>query len=231
MEMRQSWLWRVKTVLLLSSTKNNNRKKIRMTHQNENSQNNTAVQHILDNGLDGIGEAIRLVIDQAMKIERSHVLQAQPHERTEKRQGYANGFKGKTVSTRMGDIRFSVPRFAATWTSIPALWKRVSEANAPSSWPSPKCMSRASPPAKSPPCSNNFAAWKYPPPKSVRPPPKWTWNWPNGATAPWASSNTSSWMPVTKKSASTARFDSVPFSSPWAWTPKASASCWASAPN
>jgi putative transposase len=108
--MRQSWLWRVKTVLLLSSTKNNNRKKIRMTHQNESSQNNTAVQHILDNGLDGIGEAIRLVIDQAMKIERSHALQAQPHERTEKRQGYANGFKGKTVSTRMGDIRFSVPQ-------------------------------------------------------------------------------------------------------------------------
>ena len=110
MEMRQSWLWRVKTVLLLSSTKNNNRKKIRMTHPNENSQNNTAVQHILDNGLDGIGEAIRLVIDQAMKIERSHALQAQPHQRTEKRQGYANGFKGKTVSTRVGDIRFSVPQ-------------------------------------------------------------------------------------------------------------------------
>jgi transposase-like protein len=108
--MRQSWLWRVKTVLLLSSTKNNNRKKIRVTHQNENSQNNTAVQHILDNGLDGIGEAIRLVIDQAMKIERSHALQAQPHERTQKRQGYANGFKGKTVSTRVGDIRFSVPQ-------------------------------------------------------------------------------------------------------------------------
>src|SRR5271163_213186 len=108
--MRQCWLWRVKTVLLSRSTKTKNKKIKRMTHQNENSQNNTAVQHILDNGLDGIGEAIRLVIDQAMKIERSHALQAQPHERTEKRQGYANGFKGKTVSTRVGDIRFSVPQ-------------------------------------------------------------------------------------------------------------------------
>ena len=93
-------LWRVKTVLLLSSTKNTNRKKIRMTHQNENSQNNSAVQHILDHGLDGIGEAIRLLVDQAMKIERSHALQAQPHERTEKRQGSANGFKSKTVVPR-----------------------------------------------------------------------------------------------------------------------------------
>jgi transposase-like protein len=81
-----------------------------MTHQNENNQNNDAVQHILDQGLDGIAEAIRLVIDQAMKIERSQVLQAQPHQRTEQRQGYANGFKPKTVSTRLGDIRFSVPQ-------------------------------------------------------------------------------------------------------------------------
>lgn len=81
-----------------------------MTHQNENNQNNDAVQHILDQGLDGIGEAIRLVIDHAMKIERSQVLQAQPHQRTEQRQGYANGFKPKTVSTRLGDIRFSVPQ-------------------------------------------------------------------------------------------------------------------------
>jgi len=81
-----------------------------MTHQNENTQSNSAVQHILDNGLDGIGEAIRLIIDQAMKIERSQVLQAKPHERTDQRQGYANGFKGKTVSTRVGDIRFSVPQ-------------------------------------------------------------------------------------------------------------------------
>jgi transposase-like protein len=81
-----------------------------MTHQNENSQNNTAVQHILDNGLDGLAEALRLIIDRAMIIERSQALQAQPHERTDKRQGYANGFKAKTVSTRVGDIRFSVPQ-------------------------------------------------------------------------------------------------------------------------
>src|SRR5579864_1553888 len=94
----------------VEAIKPKNRKKQLMTHQNENTQSNSAVQHILDNGLDGIGEAIRLIIDQAMKIERSQVLQAKPHERTDQRQGYANGFKGKTVSTRVGDIRFSVPQ-------------------------------------------------------------------------------------------------------------------------
>ena len=45
-----------------------------------------------------------------MKLERAKVLQAQPHERTAARQGYANGFKPKTVATRLGDICFSVPQ-------------------------------------------------------------------------------------------------------------------------
>lgn len=81
-----------------------------MTHLNENTQNTSAVQHLLDNGLEGIGEALRLLIDQAMKIERSQALQAQPHERTDQRQGYANGFKPKTVATRLGNIRFAVPQ-------------------------------------------------------------------------------------------------------------------------
>jgi putative transposase len=94
----------------LKSTKTKTESNKLMTYQNENTRNTSAVQHILDNGLDGLGEALRLIIDQAMKIERSQALQAQPHERTEKRQGYANGFKGKTVSTRIGDIRFAVPQ-------------------------------------------------------------------------------------------------------------------------
>src|SRR5271165_5226797 len=37
-------------------------------------------------------------------------LQAQPYERTETRQGQANGFKPKTVATRVGAIQFSVPQ-------------------------------------------------------------------------------------------------------------------------
>jgi putative transposase len=81
-----------------------------MTHQPENNQKNSAVQHILDHGLNGIAEALRLIIDEAMKIERCQALQAQPYERTQERRGYANGFKDKTISTRLGKICFSVPQ-------------------------------------------------------------------------------------------------------------------------
>lgn len=81
-----------------------------MTHQNENNEMNPAVQHLLNHGLEGIAEAIRCVLNQAMQIERAQVLRAQPHERTEHRQGYANGFKDKTVATRLGNITFDVPQ-------------------------------------------------------------------------------------------------------------------------
>lgn len=81
-----------------------------MTHQNENTELNSVAQHLADHGLEGLPEAFRILLDHAMKLERSQVLQAQPHERTVHRQGYANGFKPKTVSTRVGDICFSVPQ-------------------------------------------------------------------------------------------------------------------------
>jgi len=45
-----------------------------------------------------------------MAIQRSQALQAQPYERTEERRGYANGFKPKTVNTRMGAITFEIPQ-------------------------------------------------------------------------------------------------------------------------
>jgi len=65
---------------------------------------------LLSHGLDGAGEALRILVDEASKIERSYHLQASPHERSEERTGYANGFKPKTVLTRMGEITFAVPQ-------------------------------------------------------------------------------------------------------------------------
>jgi putative transposase len=65
---------------------------------------------ILSHGLDGAGEALRILVDEASKIERSYHLNVQPHERSEDRNGYANGYKPKTVLTRMGEITFAIPQ-------------------------------------------------------------------------------------------------------------------------
>ena len=65
---------------------------------------------LLAHGLDGAGEALRILVNEASKIERSHFLRASPHERTDERIDYANGFKPKTVMTRVGELTFEVPQ-------------------------------------------------------------------------------------------------------------------------
>jgi hypothetical protein len=60
-----------------------------------------AFSALLDHGLDGAGEALRILVNEASKIERTWFLNAQPHERTHERTDYANGFKLKTVMTEV----------------------------------------------------------------------------------------------------------------------------------
>jgi putative transposase len=81
-----------------------------MTRQTNPEFLNTVLQLFTEQGLPGFAEGIRLLVDEAMRLERSQVLQAQPYERTATRQGHANGFKGKTVATRLGAITFAVPQ-------------------------------------------------------------------------------------------------------------------------
>ena len=57
---------------------------------------------ITENGLEGLSEMIRLMVNQAMKFKRENFLNAQAYERSEDRTGYANGYKPKTVNTRVG---------------------------------------------------------------------------------------------------------------------------------
>jgi putative transposase len=57
-----------------------------------------------------LADLIRGVLNGCMRLEREEHLQAKPYERTEERQGHANGFKDKTVKTRLGEITFSIPQ-------------------------------------------------------------------------------------------------------------------------
>jgi transposase-like protein len=77
-----------------------------MTHQN----NYTFADKIAENGLDAIPEMIRVLINNAMQVERAKYLQAEEYERTADRKGHANGFKPKTVKTRVGEITFAIPQ-------------------------------------------------------------------------------------------------------------------------
>jgi hypothetical protein len=81
-----------------------------MAQRVEHHPLDAAFAALLDYGLDGAGEALRILVDEASKIERAHFLNAQPHERTLERADYANGFKPKTVMTRVGSQTFAIPQ-------------------------------------------------------------------------------------------------------------------------
>ena len=69
-----------------------------------------AVELLKDNGFEGLAEAVTVLMNTAMAAERSEYLGARPYERSEYRSGYANGFKDKTVKTRLGALPLKVPR-------------------------------------------------------------------------------------------------------------------------
>ena len=71
---------------------------------------NSVLQLLTDDGSDAFADSLRILVNEAMFAERSAALGAQPFERTEARKGYANGFKPKTLSTRVGPITFAVPQ-------------------------------------------------------------------------------------------------------------------------
>jgi transposase-like protein len=81
-----------------------------MAHHTDPELLNNVLQLLTEQGHDGFAEGLRLLVNEAMRVERHHVLQAQPYERTDTRQGYANGYKPKTLASRVGPITFSVPQ-------------------------------------------------------------------------------------------------------------------------
>ena len=61
-------------------------------------------------GIECFSQVMSSLLNLAMTTERSDVLRALPYQRTEERLGYANGFKPKTLHTRMGDVPVQVPQ-------------------------------------------------------------------------------------------------------------------------
>jgi len=81
-----------------------------MTHPENADILSTVVQLLTEQGSAGFAEGIRLLVNEAIVRERSVALRAEPYQRSEGRLGHANGFKDKTLSTRVGRITFDVPQ-------------------------------------------------------------------------------------------------------------------------
>ena len=81
-----------------------------MTHQDECPAIDDLTALLIEHGPAAMATALATLMNHAMQIEREQVLQAESHQRTADRQGYANGFKPKTLKTRVGEIDLRIPQ-------------------------------------------------------------------------------------------------------------------------
>ena len=68
------------------------------------------LEQLANKGFEGLPDLIRVLINEAMQIERENYLNAKPYERSKDRRGYANGYKPKTVNTKFGKVTFAIPQ-------------------------------------------------------------------------------------------------------------------------
>lgn len=87
---------------------------------NQNQDNGTIIEEIVQLLIREKEKAFPTILaktyDQAMIAEREAHLGAGPYERTEERNGYANGFKPRSLQTRVGKLPLMVPQVLGSET-------------------------------------------------------------------------------------------------------------------
>ena len=83
---------------------------IRMTHLTHCNACSEVVELLAQHGFDGMAFAIEILFNEAMKLQRADALHAAPIERSPERRGHANGYKRKTVNSRLGQLQLKVPQ-------------------------------------------------------------------------------------------------------------------------
>jgi transposase-like protein len=81
-----------------------------MNDTTEDSPIGHAMEIIIEHGFGGMDQAMSILINEAMKIERAKILQAGAYERTPDRMGRANGYKPKQVRSRLGNLGLQIPQ-------------------------------------------------------------------------------------------------------------------------
>src|SRR3954447_9143085 len=81
-----------------------------MTHQMQTTALDEIMELLSEHGFDGMAQAVTVLLSEVRKLERAAALGAAPYQRAEHRTGHANGFKPKTIHTRLGALTVAVPQ-------------------------------------------------------------------------------------------------------------------------
>ena len=167
-----------------------------MTHQAHPTTIDGVIELLSEYGFGGMAHAMQLLINECMKIERQGFLGVGPYQRSESRNGRANGFKPKRVKTRVGELELRVPQVRdADEGFYPSTLEKGTRSRPASgypgrfAWRSRKCTCKVSRRPKCRRSPKNFAAANLPPAKSVVWRRSLTKNSTSGATGRWARSS------------------------------------------
>jgi putative transposase len=81
-----------------------------MTYEANCTLPDELLEQIAEQGLEVVPELIRTIINTAMQLERQNHLGVSPYERSPEQRDRANGYKPKTIATRVGKITFDIPQ-------------------------------------------------------------------------------------------------------------------------
>ena len=79
-----------------------------MTHQADARVIEDVVQLLYKNEPSHMADGMRLMLNEAMRLERSQALESRPVPTVDKRRGYANCVQPKTPRTRVGELALQV---------------------------------------------------------------------------------------------------------------------------
>ena len=81
-----------------------------MAHQSEDNSLAALLPLLTGTSDNPLAEVLTVLLNAAMKFEREKHIGVAPYERGEERNGQANGYKGRVLSTRLGQLGVAVPQ-------------------------------------------------------------------------------------------------------------------------
>jgi transposase-like protein len=79
-------------------------------HTEKDTVYDQIMELLIHHGTDELTQVYETLYNEAMLIERERHLHAETYQRTEQRQGYANGFKDKKLKSKAGTLRLKIPQ-------------------------------------------------------------------------------------------------------------------------
>ena len=175
-----------------------------MIYKNDCTLPTEYLKQLTEQGLDSLPDMIRVMVNEAMRIERENYLGAKPYERSEQRQGHANGYKPKTVRTRVGEVTFDIPQVREGGFYPHALEKGMRSERA-------LLLTLAEMYVQGRPSLRDCAAPRSAPARSAGHVSNWTKSWKPGGPDPWEKCPIYTWTRVMRKCGRRAMCGMQPF--------------------